>query len=180
MATRKRASKPKVEPKKKKMRLQDPKGEKIVALLRWLESKGGSAQEPILSIAEQTGIDRLAIMRAMRWLEVYGAVHVNRNTGAVFGEGRRPNAYEQLMSVEVYLRDADAIRDAIRAKLKAPRPVYPRRRSVIDPAELKLIEQQAKAEVAASLASAGPLPPLASDPLGYEDVEAWNLAFNAD
>lgn len=168
------------QPPRKALRLLDPHHPRLLALLRWLEGRGGEAQVTIDAVAEESGVHRRSVSRMLPWLELYGAIHVNRNTGADFGTGRNPSRYTQLMSVADYERDAKDIVEAIRATLrprKPPKGGFPRNVSAIDPDEMARITEQARQEVLASIESLGKLPPLDVEPLTTDEAVAWSTAY---
>lgn len=173
---------PKVGPRTR-LRLINPLNPRLLMVLRFLEERGGTVQMSLEKMSEATGTYSAGLSRWIGWLEVYGAIHIDRATGSMVGVGSNPHRYHQLMSVADYERDAVEIRDAIRAKLRPPKK--PKRQPLprlplIEPDEMELIRQQARAEVEASIRAFRPLPELREDPLDHIEAEAWRLAFNAD
>lgn len=178
MARRKKPTLP--QPPRKALRFLDPHHPRLLAVLRWLEGRGGTAQVRFDVVAEECGVHRRSLSRMLRWLELYGAIHVDRNTGADFGTGRNPSRYTQLMSVADYERDAKDIVEAIRASLRsrtAPKGGFPRGTPAIDPEEMARITEQARQEVLASIETLGKLPPLDAEPLSTDEAVAWATAF---
>lgn len=173
-----------VDPKAKRLILVDPRSERMLILLRWLEAKGGKAQVPSGVIAQETGMPKPAVLQWFRWLELYGAVHIERRVQRTFGAGNQPYLISTLMSVADYERDCMELREVVRARLRPPKfprkgRVFPRNVAALDPDEMELIKAQAVAEVRAAIAQYAPLPPLAPEPMPYDEVEAWGTAFNA-
>lgn len=165
----------------KKIVLLNPLHPRMLLLVRYFDSVGGEEQIDLTSLSEKLGIPRQAILRFTRWLELYGAIHVNR-TSLGFGEGRAVNTYRLLMPAADYERDAMHIREVVRKALKPKvdrkggRVRFPRHIPVVSVSDMDAIRAQAREEVALAL-KGDPLPRLEQEPLGYEDVEAWG-AFN--
>lgn len=167
--------------KGKKLRFIDPLSPRILVMLRWLEAQGGQAQVRRSIIAKEVGMQEMAVTKWMRWCELYGAVHVDREK-ADFGDGSKPYTYRLLIPVADYERDAAEIAKLVKESLRDPKPkgrIGPKGVSAIDPKELAAIREQARLDVLEAIAAAEPLPPLVVDPLAYADVEAWGSAFNA-
>lgn len=175
---------PMVAPKKQPLRLINPLHPPLVAFLRYLEGHpGGTAMKSLDTIAQEMGTYPRGLSRWLKWLELYGAVHIDRHTGSSFGVGCNPYRYHLLMPVAEYEKNALAIREVVRAQLRPPKkskakpfPKLP----LIEPDEMALIREQARAEVEASIRAFRPLPELREDPLDHIEAEAWRMAFNAE
>lgn len=168
----------------KPLRLYDPLAPRMLAMLQVIEDHGGEYQGKQGEFGALANVHEVSVGRMARWLELYGAIHVMRDPPK-FAQGAKPHRYVQLMSVEDYKANALEIREVVRNRLRPKRPKrevnpFPKGVAVFDPDEMRLIREQAKAEVLASIAAHKPLPKLEADPLDYEKVEGWNVAFNAE
>ncbi len=164
-------------------RLIDPLSPRLVALLRWLDDNGGHVQIRRIEMEQEVGMEGQALTRWIRWAELYGAIHVDRERRD-FGKGAKPFTYHLLIPADEWVANARDIAKVVKAQLKGeiPRPkgkLPARGVSAIDPKELARIQEQARLEVLDAISAAEPLPPLVVDPLAYDDVEAWGSAFTA-